>query len=171
MCPGTLGNISVVGPDLTVNIKRSGADLSRLKLEDVLTLDVEGNVVGGEGKPSIETNLQLGIYKIRNEVRAIFHIHPPFATAYAVASKKIPMVTEAAKLVLVDVPLLSHASPGSIELAEIVKDCFEDSRVKAALLEEHGIVAVGDSLESTYQTVALVEDTAKIALLSKLVKL
>jgi ribulose-5-phosphate 4-epimerase/fuculose-1-phosphate aldolase len=170
-CPGTLGNISVLDSDFKVHIKRSGADLSRLRVSDILTLDVEGKVVEGKGKPSIETNLHLGIYKAREDIRAVFHVHPPFATAYAVAGKKIPMVTEAARIVLVDVPLLPRASPGSVKLATLVENCFKDTRVKAALLEEHGIVSAGESVEDAYHTAALVEDTAKIALLSKLVKL
>lgn len=170
-CPGTLGNISVLHPNLKrVYIKRTGADLNRLKLEDILTLDLDGSVLRGEGKPSIETSFHLGIYQVRNDARAIFHVHPPFATAYAIAGKKIPMVTEAAKIVIVDVPLLPYAPPGSVELATSVTEGFKDSRVKAVLLREHGVVSVGETLEDAYHTTALVEDTAKIALLSSLIK-
>ena len=171
-CPGTLGNISALSPSLKwVFIKRSGADLSRLKPKDVLTLDLDGNVLRGEGKPSIETRFHLGIYKVRKDARAVFHVHPPFATAYAVAGRKIPMVTEAAKIALIDVPLLPRSQPGSIELASSVADGFKDLRVKAVLLSEHGVVAVGETLEHAYQAAALVEDTAKIALLSSLIKI
>jgi len=171
-CPGTLGNISLLSSSLKcIFIKRSGADLNRLKPKDVLTLDLDGNVLKGEGKPSIETRFHLGIYKARKDVRAVFHVHPPFATAYAVAGKKIPMVTEAAKIVLIDVPLLPSAPPGSDELASGVVDGFKDLRVKAVLLGEHGVIAVGKTLESAYHTAALVEDTAKIAFLSSLIKI
>jgi len=170
-CPGTMGNISVLNSESErIYIKRSGADLSRLELADILTLDLDGNVLNGEGKPSIETSFHLGIYKARKDAKAVFHIHPPFATAYAVAGKKIPMVTEAAKIILFDVPLLPYASPGSIELATRVTDGLRDSRVKAVLLREHGIVSIGETLEKAYHIASLVEDTAKIALLSSLVK-
>jgi L-fuculose-phosphate aldolase len=170
-CPGTVGNISVLdSKSEKVYIKRSGADLNRLKLKDILTLDLDGNVLKGEGKPSIETSFHLGIYKVRKDARAVFHVHPPFATAYAVAGMKIPMVTEAAKIVLIDVPLLQHAPPGSIELATTVADAFKDLQVKAVLLREHGIVAIGETLENAYHTTALVEDTAKVAFLSLILK-
>ena len=170
-CPGTVGNISVLNSKSEkVYIKRSGADLNRLKLKDILTLDLNGNVLKGEGKPSIETGFHLGIYKVRKDARAVFHVHPPFATAYAVAGMKIPMATEAAKIVLIDVPLLPHAQPGSIELATRVADGFKDLQVKAVLLREHGVVAVGETLENAYHTAALVEDTAKVAFLSSLLK-
>jgi L-fuculose-phosphate aldolase len=166
-----MGNISALNSNLErVYIKRAGADLNRLKHKDILTLDLDGNVLKGEGKPSIETSFHLGIYKVRKDARAVFHVHPPFATAYAVAGKKIPMVTEAAKIVLIDVPLLPHAPPGSIELANMVADSFKDSRAKAVVLKDHGIVVIGETLEGAYHTTALVEDTAKIAFLSSLIK-
>lgn len=170
-CPGTLGNISALNSSLErVYIKRSGADLNRLRLKDILTLNLDGNVLKGEGKSSIETSFHLGIYKVRKDVRAVFHVHPPFATAYAVAGMKIPMVTEVAKIVLIDVPLLEHALPGSVELANRVADGFKDSRAKAVLLRQHGVVAIGETLENAFHTTAFVEDTAKIALLSSLLK-
>jgi L-fuculose-phosphate aldolase len=171
-CPGTLGNISVLSSSSGhVFIKRSGGDLNRLRLKDVLTLDLDGNVLKGEGKPSIEMRFHLGIYKVRKDVKAVFHVHPPFSTAYAAAGKKIPMATEAAKIILIDVPLLPHAPPGSVELASRVADGFKDLTVKAVLLREHGVIAIGETLESAYHTTALVEDTAKIAFLSSLIKI
>jgi L-ribulose-5-phosphate 4-epimerase len=170
-CPSTLGNISFFNSEFgRVYIKRSGADLGRLELEDILILDLVGNVVVGKGKPSIETNFHLGIYKVRSEVKAVFHVHPPFATAFAVAGKKIPMVTEASRIVLGEVPLLPPAQPGSIELATLVKDSFIDKRVKAILLGEHGLVSIGESMEDAFHTTSLVEDTAKVALLSSLIR-
>ena len=168
-CPGTLGNISVFNPEHgRIYIKRSGADLKKLQVKDILTLDVDGDVTEGEGKPSIETSFHTNIYRIREQARAVFHVHPPFATAYAVKGIKIPMVTEAAKLVLVDIPLLPHAAAGSVELAKNVASSFKNTEAKAVLLREHGIVSIGGTLEEAYHVTSLVEDTAKVALLSSL---
>ena len=170
-CPGTLGNISVLdSASGKIYIKKSGADLSRLGLSDILTIDLNGNVLSGLGKPSIETNLHIGVYKTRKEAKAVFHVHPPYSTAFAVAGKKITMVTEAAKIVLVAVPLLPRSLPGSAELATNVTHAFKNSKVKAVLLKEHGLVSIGETLEEAYHTTALVEDTAKVALMSSLVK-
>ncbi len=170
-CPGTLGNMSALSSDSgVVYIKRSGADLSRLELRDILKLNPDkGAVIEGEGKPSVETGFHLGIYKVRRDARAIFHIHPPFATAFAVAGKKIPLVTEASRIVLYDVPLLPESPPGSARLATTVKQGFKDPRVKAVLLKEHGVVSIGETLEKAYHICALVEDTAKVALLSSFI--
>jgi L-fuculose-phosphate aldolase len=86
-------------------IKRSGADLNRLKFRDILELDIKGNILKGQGKPSKEMEFHLGIYMTRQDVRAILHVHPPFVTAYAVAGKRLPMVTEAVKILLGNIPL------------------------------------------------------------------
>jgi L-ribulose-5-phosphate 4-epimerase len=168
-CPGTAGNISVYDIRLgKIHIKRSGADLKRLQLKDLLTFDVNGKLIDGEGRPSIETNFHLGIYRVRQDAGAVFHVHPPFATAYAVKGIKIPMVTEAAKIVLIEIPLLRRAMAGSVELAEEVAEGFKNKKVKAVLLRDHGIIAIGGKLQEAYHTASLVEDTAKVALLSSL---
>lgn len=170
-CPGTLGNISVLNRKGNfVYIKRSGVDLNVLELSDILVLDLEGKVLLGEGGPSKEVGFHLGIYKIRLDVGCVFHIHPSYATAFAVAGKKLPMVTEAAKIVLVDVPLVESAPPGSEELASNVIEGFRDPNVKAILIKEHGVVAVGSDLKDTFSIASLVEDTAKVAFLSSQIK-
>ncbi len=99
----------------------------------------------------------------------MFHVHPPYATAFA-AGKKIPMLTEAAKIVLFDIPLLQPGPPGSIELARKVAEGFRDPRVKAVLLRAHGIVSIGENLENAFHAASSVEDTAKVAFLSGLLK-
>jgi L-ribulose-5-phosphate 4-epimerase len=170
-CPGTLGNISVLNGEIgRVYIKRSGADLKSLQIEDVLSLDVKGKVVEGTGKPSMETDFHVGIYGVRKDVRAVFHVHPPFATAYAVAGVDLPLVTEAAKILLVDVPLLAKAVAGSTDLARNVTVGFTNPRAKAVLLRDHGIVALGETLEGAFNIASLVEDTAKVAFLSSLLR-
>ena len=170
-CPATLGNISLLSSESgRVYIKKSGADLSRIELADILALDLNGNVLAGKGTPSIEMSLHLGIYKARKHVKSVFHVHPPFATAYAVAGKKMPMATEAAKLILGDVLLLPSSPPGSTKLASVVAKGFKAPKVKAALLRGHGLVTVGENLENAYQTTALVENTAKMAFLSSLIR-
>ena len=169
-CPGTLGNISFFDSKVSkIYIKRSGADLNHLELEDILTLDLDGKVLKGKGVPSKEVGFHLGLYKMRSDVMSVFHVHPPYVTAYAVAGKKLPMVTEAAKIVLVEVPLVSSAPPGSKELATKVTGGFRDKSVKAVLIADHGLVVIGENLKSAYQNVSLVEDTAKVALLSSLI--
>lgn len=170
-CPGSLGNISWLNQESNkVYIKRSGADLNNLELADILVLDLDGIVLEGKGIPSKEVGFHLGIYKIRSDVRAVFHVHPSYSTAFAVVGKKLPMVTEAAKIVLVDVPFVDCAPPGSDDLASNVVEGFRDPNVKAVLIREHGVVVVGNRLKDAYHVASLVEDTAKVAFLSSQIK-
>jgi ribulose-5-phosphate 4-epimerase/fuculose-1-phosphate aldolase len=67
-------------------------------------------------------------------------------------------------------PWIESATPRSIELATKVKDAFKNLKIKAVRIKEHGVVAIGESLESDYHTTSLVEDTTKIALLSSLIE-
>jgi len=170
-CPGASGNISALDfHSGRVYLKASGADMSRLEMGDILTLDLEGNILNGEGRPSEEVNIHLSVYKVRRDVRAVLHVHPQFATAYAAAGERIPLVTDVARIVLRDVPLLEYAPPGSLELAERVVEGFNDEKVKAVLLREHGIVSVGGSLLEAYHMAELVEDAAKVAFLRSIIR-
>ena len=65
---------------------------------------------------------------------------------------------------------MNCAPPGSIELASNVVEGFRDPNVKAVLIREHGVVAVGEGLQSAFHVASLVEDTAKVAFLSSLIK-
>ena len=169
-CPLNSGNLSVITRDRDrVYIKVSGADMSKLTYKDILTVDMEGTVLEGTGRPSIEVNLHLGTYQVRPDVRAVVHVHPPYATAYATAGKKMPLVLEIAEIVLSDVPLLQFAPAGSIGLARNVTSTLRDVNVKAVLLQKHGVVAVGETLEKAYYRVACVEENAKIAFLQSLI--
>lgn len=170
-CPGTSGNVSVLNPDRgEVYIKGSGASMMDVKPEDILTLDLEGNILQGEGRPSKEVNFHLGIYKARGDVKAVLHTHSPFATAYAAAGKEIPQVTATAQLILKRIPLMEYALPGSLELAGYVIEGFRDPTVQALLLKNHGVVTIGDTVYRTYHINEWVEEAAKAAFLSSIIK-
>ncbi len=166
----TGGNISARLPgEETVIIKRTGASFRNLNLNDIITIDLNGNVVEGQGKPSKEINLHLGIYKVRSEVNAIFHLHSIAATAFATAGKEVPLVTTQAYKILGKCPLVGYGPPGSLELAEKNKEVFKDKSVKVAVLQSHGTTAVGRDLEEAYNYADLLEATAQIALFCSLI--
>jgi len=170
-CPGTSGNVSVLNPDRwEVYIKGSGASMADIKPEDILSLDLEGNVIQGEGRPSKEVNFHLGIYKARQDVKAVLHTHSPFATAYAATGMEIPQVTATAQLTLKRVPLVEYAPPGSLELAGYVTGGLKDPTVQALLLKNHGVVTVGDTVYRAYHINEWVEEAARVALLSSIIK-
>lgn len=163
------GNIScrVPGEEAMI-IKGSGSAFSDMTEEDVVKVDLDGNMIEGTKKLSKEWKFHAGIYKERPEVMAVIHIHPPFSTAIASNQSELPLVTNHAKVYLKHVPTIKVAQSGSDELAEYVVTEFKDSERVAILMKEHGIVTVGGTLNQAFYLAEMVEDTSKIALFSKL---
>lgn len=165
----TGGNLSIRVDDGLFLVKPSGISLFDLKEEDVLLVNWNNQVVEGSGKPTKEWNSHFSIYQVRQDVGGIVHYHAPFAAAHAVAGKEVPLLTVHAKRILERVPLIGPAKEGSDELASMVREVFSEETVKAALLSGHGIMAVGRNFLEAQNRAELLEETAKIAVLSRLV--
>jgi L-fuculose-phosphate aldolase len=164
----TGGNLSIQVDDGVFLVKPSGISLFDLTEEGILLLDRSGRVVEGKGKPTKEWNSHFSIYQVRQDVRGIVHYHAPFAAAHAVAGKEVPLLTVHAKRILGTVPLIGPAKEGSDALASMARDVFSQKGVKAALLSGHGIMAVGKNFLEAQNMAELLEESAKIALLSRL---
>ena len=163
------GNISVRIPGAErVLIKRSGVSLGEVTREDALVVTMGGETVEGRGKPSKEIRWHLAIYESRPDVNAVVHCHPPYAVGYATVGIELPLPTVTAqKLLAPNIPVAKAAPSGSVELAGYVSEVFENNPgIKAALLEKHGIAAVGPGLEEAYNIADLVEATAQQAFIA-----
>jgi len=167
---GSGGQISarILGTD-KVMVKPTGFCLGRLKPEDMVIINMQGEKVEGRFEPTSEVPFHLGIYKKRENVNAIVHSHSPIATAFGIAGVELlPLWSEAPALVVSEgVPIAKWAFPGTQELAEEVVKALGDKY--AVILEHHGVVAVGESLEAAYQTAKDVEWLAKIQLITMLI--
>lgn len=161
----TGGNISVRIPGTDhVLIKQSGVSLGEVSREDALIVNMEGEVIEGQGKPSKEIGFHLGILKVRPDVNAIVHCHPNYAIGYACLGMELPLPTVTARKLLGHVPVADVAPSGSKELAQYVTEVFEKyPDIKIALMKDHGVCAVGATLEAAYNVVDLAEATAKQA--------
>ncbi|MYL34390.1 class II aldolase/adducin family protein [Pontibacillus yanchengensis] len=161
----TGGNISVRIPGTDhVLIKRSGVSLGEVSLEDALIVDMDGEVVEGQGKPSKEIGFHLGIYKVRPDVNAVVHCHPNYAIGYACLGMELPLPTVTARKLLGHVPVADEAPSGSQELASFVTDVFTKyPDIRISLMKDHGVCSVGKTLEEAYNVVDLAEATAKQA--------
>lgn len=165
----TGGNISCRVPgENAMLIKGSGSAFSDMTEEDVVKVDLDGNLIEGSKKLSKEWQFHAGIYKERPDVNAVIHIHPPYATAIAANHEELPLVTNHAKDYLKYVPTINIAPSGSDKLAEYAVEQFKDSERVAILMREHGIITVGDTFNRAFYLAEMLEDTAKIALFSKL---
>lgn len=161
---GTSGNISARIPRAdTFLIKPAGACMGQLKPEELVLVDLEGNKISGKRDVSAETPMHAAVYRARRDVQAVVHTHAPTATAFGIAGKEIlPLQIEMFMLLPNGVPVVPFKQPGSKALAEAVQRMMED--YDAVILENHGIVTVGVTLEAACSLNEMVEEAAKIQL-------
>jgi len=163
---GTSGNISARIPSTeTFLIKPSGVCMEFLEPEELVLVDLQGNKIRGELNVSMETPIHAAIYRARKDVQAVVHTHPPTATAFGIAKTEIlPLQIEMFMLLPNGVPIIPFKTPGSKALAKAVQKKIED--YDAVILENHGIVTVGSTIEAACSLNEMVEEGAKIQLLA-----
>ncbi len=157
----TSGNVSARDPESgLVVIKPSGIMYEDLKPEDHVVLDLEGNVVEGEYKPSSDTASHLYIYRQRPDVNGIVHTHSPYATAFAAVGRPIPVyLTAQADEFGGPIPCAGFALIGSEAIGKQVVDNIGDSA--AVLLKNHGVFTIGKDAKSAVKAAVMVEDIAR----------
>ena len=168
---GASGNVSVrlpveEGREL-VAITPSGRPYRILEPQDILVIDMEGNVVEGEGKPSSEKNAHMTAYRVRADVNAVIHSHSVYASALAVAGIDLPCVLDE-QVVGIGGPVrvAEFGMSASQDLADKAMAAMEQRQ--AVFLRSHGVLGVGRTLDEVLDVVAMVERTAKIYVLARL---
>jgi L-fuculose-phosphate aldolase len=162
---GTNGNISAkIARTDTFLIKPSGASLENLKPEELVLVDLQGNKIRGETNVSLETPMHAAIYRARKDVQAVVHTHAPTATAFGIAKTEIlPLQIELFMLLPNGVPVVPFKAPGSKTLAGAVQKKIANH--DALILENHGIVTAGSTIEAACCLNEMVEEGAKIQFL------
>lgn len=165
---GTWGNISarVPGTDL-VAITPSGVDYDTIEPADIVLVNLRGEIVDGDKKPSIEVPLHLAIYNARPELHAVVHTHSTYVTAFALARKGIPGAAEdLVQIVGGDVRVSEYVLPGSAQLGINVVKAMEDRQ--AVIMANHGCVAAGRTLKEALKVAFVVEKSAKATTMAKM---
>ena len=159
----TWGNLSLRDPETgLIYLTPSAMPYHAIEPEDVAVTDLEGNLLAGRRKPTIEKDLHLGLYRARPEVNAIIHTHPIQSQVFAVLRRSIPpIIDEAAQVLGGTVKVAQYALPGTKELADNVRAAM-GSRVRACLMANHGAVCVGESMEQAFKVCTVLEMTAEI---------
>jgi L-ribulose-5-phosphate 4-epimerase len=157
----TSGNISARDPESGyVAIKPSGVLYEDLRSKDVVILDLDGNIIEGDLKPSSDIGSHLYIYRQRSDISGVVHTHSPYATAFAAIGEPIPVyLTAQADEFGGEIPCGGFALIGGEQIGKIVVDSIGDS--PAVLLKNHGVFTVGPTAEAALKAAVMVEDIAR----------
>ncbi|MHB1518785.1 MAG: L-fuculose-phosphate aldolase [Acidimicrobiales bacterium] len=158
---GTAGNISARTEEGTVWITPSSVSYATMGLEDLVKVDPEGGVLEGTRSPSSEMALHLACYAAYDDIGSVIHSHPVHATMFAVAHRPIPpCIDEFSIYIGGEVRVTGYAASGTSDLGEQAVSALKDRG--AALIANHGMVAVGPTPDKVLHITALVERSAHI---------
>jgi L-ribulose-5-phosphate 4-epimerase len=156
----TGGNVSARDPETgLVVIKPSGVRYENLRPEHMVVLDLDGNIVEGNLKPSSDTYSHLYIYRHRPDVGGVVHTHSRYATAFAALGRPIPVVlTAIADEFGGPIPCAGFSLIGDESIGRLVVESIGDST--AVLLKNHGVFTVGKNAEAAVKAAVMTEDVA-----------
>ena len=159
------GNISIRLDENRILATPTMTCKGRMTEDGLAVTDLDGKALSDK-KASSELAMHLLIYKMRPDINAVCHAHPPHGTAFAVAGLAIdaPILSEVI-LTLGCVPLTDYGTPSTNELTESMKPFV--AHHNALLMANHGAVAYGADLWQAFDRLETLEHTAKIAILSR----
>lgn len=161
------GNISARLPDGTLLATPTMVCKGRMTPSMVVHTDNAGKALPGEGRPSSELAMHLEIYRLRSDIHAVVHAHPPNATGFAVAGLALDkaLLSEVV-LTLGCIPLTRYGTPSTNELVDALTEFIPAH--DALLLANHGAVAYGPNMETALSNMETIEHFAKISLVAHL---
>ncbi len=175
----TWGNVSAIDRETgLVVIKPSGVEYDVMKADDMVVIDLDGNVVEGKYRPSSDTPTHLELYKAFPEVGGIVHTHSRHATSFAQAGKGIiPLGTTHADYFYGEIPCTRAMTPEEIggeyekETGTVIIEAFRDidpMTIPAVLVKSHGPFAWGKDEKEAVHNAVVLEETAYMNIYSHL---
>ncbi len=161
MFAATSGNLSVFDRESgKIYITPGSFPYEKMTPEDIMAIDLDGNILEGKHSPSSEWRMHAAIYRADKRVNAIVHTHSPYATAFAINHMRIPAVLyEMVFFLGGDIPVAEGAIPGTPEVGENCVPVLKERN--GCLMANHGALAVGDTLDRAYTRAVYIEDAAK----------
>lgn len=170
----TWGNVSGIDREQgLVVIKPSGVEYEQLKLEDLVVVDLEGNVVEGSLRPSSDTPTHLVLYRAFEQIGGIVHTHSPWATSWAQAGRSIPALgTTQADYFYGSIPCTRHMTVEEIngdyeaETGNVIVESFnglDPQQIPAVLVNQHAPFCWGKDADNAVHNAVVVEEVAKMA--------
>ena len=175
----TWGNVSAIDrKNNLVVIKPSGVSYDVMKAEDMVVVDLDGNVIEGNYRPSSDTPTHLWLYKNFKDVGGVVHTHSTNAVAFSQAGRAITAYgTTHADTFYGDVPctrsLLKEEIENDYELntGKVIVETFKDkdyNAIPSVLVKNHGPFSWGKSVSDAVHNATILEEVAKMALKTEL---
>ena len=156
---GSGGNISAREGNF-VYLSPSGFFLDDIKKNEWVKVDIKTGEIYGELKPTCEISTHLGIYKEREDVKVVFHTHPPLTVGLISSGMDFkPFFPDFVAVLGKKIPVIDYVAPGGEEMRKRVVEKIKNSNV--VLIRNHGAICVGETFKEAFARAWLVEDTAK----------
>lgn len=158
---GTGGNISILNREEGLfAISPSGIDYFETEPEDIVVMNLKGEIVDSNRKPSSEHELHRIFYTDRDDIDAVVHTHSVYSTVLATLREGLPASSYLVAFSGYDVRCAEYASYGSMELA---KNTFEAMKERnAAFMANHGLIAGGSDILNAFNIVEQIEQCAEV---------
>jgi len=158
---GSFGNLSLYNPDeKLMAITPSGMDYFIIKPEDIVVLNLDGEKVDGDRKPSSEYHMHRIFYQKRKDITAVVHTHSTFATTLACLQWTIEPLHYLVGYAGTEVPCTPYVKFGTYELGEVALNTMGDRY--AVLLGNHGLLTCGQDLPYAFDVAQQIEFAAEL---------
>ncbi|MDQ2783398.1 MAG: class II aldolase/adducin family protein [Chloroflexota bacterium] len=168
--PAHLSNISIRTPERDMMLLTSGGWITDMTTDDIALVGFDSTVRAGQlpGGTFEIVEMHSKVYEKRPDIGAIIHTHSPYATAFAIANKPLPCVYEAmARFDMHDgVPVAPYAPRGSKESVTNILSVIGE-KTRCVLLQNHGILAFGETIEVAMLMALILEEAAHMAILAE----
>lgn len=164
--PITKGHVSCRVPDtnhvlILGHIHAEGRNLADTDVDDIVTIDVDGNFVEGRIEAVEERYAHTEVYKARPDAHAVIHAHPTMATAFGIAGVNILPVGNRGAIFAPHVPILDFDKQiDTPERGRMVVEAL--GKAPAVVLKNHGVVVASDTIENVCITLFALEETAQL---------
>ena len=154
------GNVSWRMDSGEVLVTPSGMIYDDMVPEDILVVDLDGNIIEGDRKASVDTEALLYIYKNMPQVNAVIHTHQPYATGLGLVMDELPCnLSTMANATEGPVAVAEYGDPGSLSMGVEAVKAIGDRL--AVVLKHHGVIAVGRDLRQALFSCVYLEEAAK----------
>jgi len=155
------GNLSARLPSGDILCTKAGCHKGFLTEEDLVVINMKGDMLRGSGRPTSEMAMHLACYRARPDIKAVVHAHPPLSVAFTIAGVSMARcVLPEVVLTLGSIPTIEYATTGTEQLASKVGEAILNS--DAILMDRHGAVCVGKDLMEAFCRLEIMEHTALI---------